>query len=957
MKTKFIYLLIMIFCNFFIMRSEDLSLPSVPPSPDAAALGKYGQYPVALYNGLVQIDIPIYTIQLPLITLPVSLSYHASGIKVDDISTSVGLGWVLNGGGIITRSVKGAPDNNFGTAGTIHNKQWAAGLSEDDRLAHLSSIYSQESTGTYDSESDVYYYNVAGLSGSFRFDINKNLIQIPLTNNIITYDSGGDFFRITGNDGTIYHFESKEKSTIQFEGSNRQYTSSWYLTWIRTTDNREIDFEYMTDNTVYLDKYVSYALKVPQTTPNLSNLQCMTQNFRTDNTLLIKAIKFPDGTITFSYSGDRADRRKYRLTGVDISNKSQLVKSFSLEHGYFSPSSILSFSQVQPATSYNSNFNYRLKLNKLKILDALRSKVGEYNFDYNTNALLPAYLDASSITSYATGTNQRYFGQDLWGYYNGVTTNKNFFTYSKVQSYNLNEVQANRSVNSTYAQACILDKITYPTGGYTEFSYESNKYSSGENAGGLRIKSVTSYSLEDPSPVIHSYQYEQGMNHMTGWTQIQGSSFTQGMSTSGSTGTEMLLYDYYTSEPNLPLSHSNGASVYYGKVIEYEGTPQTSNGKTEYSFLYSSNDVEYMNQSPCIMPHVYNGPYQFIPKFDYLFIDRGWTRGFLSRKSIFTKSGTTFSLAQQVNYTYTTYKKQSYTVGFKSFPNFQPANHSLPTPYSGSAISTNELFQYTDITAETGLVRLTKVEDISYHSGQSVTQSTTYNYERLDNQYEVTSTQQTTSNGAVLKKSFQYPKDINTTIYKNMADKNMLSLVIITTESVNNNFLQETQTTYSSWLNSFIAPASITEQRGSAAKETRVTYHNYDSKGNVLYASRDNSEKTVYLWGYNYQYLVAKIENATYDQVVQAMSGGVSTINSIASSNSPNISAIDALRSSLPEAMVTTYIYKPLVGLIQMTNPQGIKTTYEYDNFGRLINIKENGGHVIKNFNYNYRNQ
>lgn len=215
MKTKFIYLLIMIFCNFNIMRSEDLSLPSVPPSPDAAALGKYGQYPVSLYNGLVQIDIPIYTIQLPLTSVPITISYHASGIKVNDISTTVGLGWVLNAGGVITRSVKGAPDKNFGASGTIHNKQWAVNLSEDVRLNHLDNIYSQGLTGTYDSESDIYYYNVAGMSGSFRFDINNNLIQIPLTNNNIRYDSGRDVFQITGSDGTIYGFESKEFSSIQ----------------------------------------------------------------------------------------------------------------------------------------------------------------------------------------------------------------------------------------------------------------------------------------------------------------------------------------------------------------------------------------------------------------------------------------------------------------------------------------------------------------------------------------------------------------------------------------------------------------------------------------------------------------------------------------------------------------------------------------------------------------------
>ena len=35
----------------------------IPPSPDAAALGKYGYTPVGLHTGIPQINIPIYTIR------------------------------------------------------------------------------------------------------------------------------------------------------------------------------------------------------------------------------------------------------------------------------------------------------------------------------------------------------------------------------------------------------------------------------------------------------------------------------------------------------------------------------------------------------------------------------------------------------------------------------------------------------------------------------------------------------------------------------------------------------------------------------------------------------------------------------------------------------------------------------------------------------------------------------
>ncbi|MBC7919870.1 MAG: hypothetical protein H7Z75_02150 [Ferruginibacter sp.] len=86
-------------------------LPKViPPSPEAAALGKYGALPVGLYTGVPSISVPLYEIKGRRLTLPVSLNYHASGVRVDEVASWVGLGWTLNAGGVITRSVKGMPD-------------------------------------------------------------------------------------------------------------------------------------------------------------------------------------------------------------------------------------------------------------------------------------------------------------------------------------------------------------------------------------------------------------------------------------------------------------------------------------------------------------------------------------------------------------------------------------------------------------------------------------------------------------------------------------------------------------------------------------------------------------------------------------------------------------------------------------------------------------------------------
>ena len=79
----------------------------LPPSPQAAALARYGEYPVSLATGVPQINIPLYEIKLGSYTLPILISYHASGIKVDDVASTVGLGWVLNAGGAVSRTLSG----------------------------------------------------------------------------------------------------------------------------------------------------------------------------------------------------------------------------------------------------------------------------------------------------------------------------------------------------------------------------------------------------------------------------------------------------------------------------------------------------------------------------------------------------------------------------------------------------------------------------------------------------------------------------------------------------------------------------------------------------------------------------------------------------------------------------------------------------------------------------------
>ena len=79
-------------------------------SPETAKMTKYADTPVSNAYGQAEIGIPIYTVQSRSLKLPIALSYDSSGIKPEEISGIVGLGWNLQAGGVITRTIIGRVD-------------------------------------------------------------------------------------------------------------------------------------------------------------------------------------------------------------------------------------------------------------------------------------------------------------------------------------------------------------------------------------------------------------------------------------------------------------------------------------------------------------------------------------------------------------------------------------------------------------------------------------------------------------------------------------------------------------------------------------------------------------------------------------------------------------------------------------------------------------------------------
>lgn len=127
----------------------------------------------------------------------------------------------------------------------------------------------------------------------------------------------------------------------------------------------------------------------------------------------------------------------------------------------------------------------------------------------------------------------------------------------------------------------------------------------------------------------------------------------------------------------------------------------------------------------------------------------------------------------------------------------------------------------------------------------------------------------------------------------------------------------------------------------------------YDEDGNLIEINQKNGTTTAYIWGYDKQYPIAKIENATKSQI-DALPGFGVDFNT---GNTALTAAQEStLRDGLPDAMVTTFTYNPLIGLTSMTDPRGFTIHYEYDKLNMLKSVKDADGNLVKEHEYNYKN-
>lgn len=223
------------------------------------------------------------------------------------------------------------------------------------------------------------------------------------------------------------------------------------------------------------------------------------------------------------------------------------------------------------------------------------------------------------------------------------------------------------------------------------------------------------------------------------------------------------------------------------------------------------------------------------------------------------------------------------------------------------------------------------------------------------------------NDGDVYSEKFIYPMDLYTTnqTYTSMWLNNMLSTVISKESFYNNLAVGVTKTSYRKTTDNQIVPDFIeisSTDLNSSDKYKALTYDKYNKMGKLLQYTAIDGRSIVIIWFYNSQYPIAQIVNATYEQVCSAL-GGETEMERIGCSlvlSDSDKEKLSNLRSdsTLSKAMITSYTYKPLVGMITSTAPNGLTTYYSYDTFNRLkeVYLLDNGiKKILETYDYHYQ--
>ncbi|MBU8883832.1 hypothetical protein KSK37_12115 [Kaistella sp. DKR-2] len=537
---------------------------------------------------------------------------------------------------------------------------------------------------------------------------------------------------------------------------------------------------------------------------------------------------------------------------------------------------------------------------------------------------------------------------------------QNNATYKlKVTTWNCTQVE-----NVNFSFAVSLEE-TRSQGGQTD---PAPVYYFGE---GKRIAEIA-YLEDDKVLKKFKYQYVDGSGRKSGI--IIGYPYYFTILGTVPTSINPIL-DPYGIRPGSPLSSYNINSIIYNSVIESIEDNNKQKGKTEYTYsTYKNGGGKY-----------YRWPY-FYPA------DNEWLRGLPLTTTYFKSENGTFERIKSVENFYRIGKLANPSL--ISDPQFVIAgnialysdtnrfslplarlyydiegevNPSAQEPPEDYRINPNysphrgQNLYYKPFYFTGGRLEKEKTEVTDYFDYGKLTTTTQYYYINPQH-FQLTSENTRFSDFTTQENIYRYAYEEANQF---LIDKNMIGIPLKTEVKKNDVIISKTETKYP--VSQFVANANTaglplpygvdTRNLQSNLMEMKVSYDKYDEKGNLLQYTTKSGGSVAIIWGYNQTQPIAKIEGATYAQV----SPSAAAIIDASEYGDPNYSEtkltveLDTFRKSLPTFQITTYTYKPLIGVTTITPPSGIREIYKYDTANRLRSVTDVNGNILKEYSYQYK--
>jgi hypothetical protein len=976
--------------------------------PEKASLLRFSEFPNIEAAGGTNINIPIYTIKMDGLEIPVSLTYNTKGNKVSDIASNIGLGWSLVGDGSVECQVNDLNDFDLNT--TLYDDIQFEPTPIPYRTLNGYLIPSNnpqlgvDTSWRKDFSPDFYIINAPGLRNKFYLE--KDLSVCPYDNcNYLTnrfkpvffeeqfiksefvkrenYNTGigGEYdhernanikkFSFTSNKGFTYKFIdptgilTKNYSIgalngwlpdgISFNDSN------WKLSEIISPNsNNVINYQYESFTNNYLhpqlirnDSHYTDDFNMGGLVRGFSNNRYYNTRSVTlyGNTKRLKKILSNDVEIIFSYDENRIDYAGGRLKAITVANKFSgvIINTFTFHHSYF----------ISNETCDDPYDCYRLRLDRIT-----DSKSGDYIFTYdNGNSDYKFPRRSSSKIDYAgyfNGNNSdlRMFSDAIAGsvapnasyyphgkfYYYAHLTEDNYLPF-KLHNQTVTNVYGDIDLSSNMSSLIgLLTNVKYPTGGEMKLAYENDQFNYLDSDYILGSARVKSMELLDNNLLTKKVNYEYKLDNG------KSSGLIAGFIPPSDNGSHALV---------VGLELSNSSTVLYSKVVENV----ESKGRIEY---YYSNFDKFPNKHGKLITCTpnngwctnYSNGYKQAKELKYPYMNiykPDFRRGVLERKIFFNNNN---DKIKENSYEYEFIKKDSLLLesGFSAGPPSSDPIRNSSLNFSGGRI--NYIYTYTN--------KIKNDSNKEYFNNSLISTENEYYYN--PNHHELITLSTKLPDQSIMETHYQYAFEKNN---QKLLNANIIATPLETTivkkKSLNDTtgkITSKIETKYDGPTTLLPTSTLSYEPQNPTVGTTEITYNQYDFKGNLLQYTVKNGVPVSIIWGYNQTQPIAKIEGAKLQDIPQNLIDSiVNTSNSDAqtgseASESALISALDSFRthSALSGYQITTYSYDPLIGVRSITPPSGIREVYLYDSANRLEKVVDANGKVLKEYQYHYKN-